>query len=79
MIAKVTLTCSKCGKEYEITHGVQTAEEKESWEKWARETYRSPYCPDCAHVKDAQLNTLQGSGGGFAVAANTIADIVVKK
>ena len=64
MLAKVTLICSRCGKEFEMTHGVDTQEEKESWEKWAKETYRNPYCPDCTHAKSIQ-STRMKRGGGF--------------
>ena len=64
MLAKVTLVCSRCGKEFEMTHAVDTAEEKESWENWARETYQSPYCPECAHIKSGQSQKMK-RGNGF--------------
>ena len=72
MLAKVTLTCSKCGRDFEMTHGVETQEEKEQWEQWAKETYKSPYCPECRDIKGEQLDTMKGVGGGFAVAADQI-------
>lgn len=65
MIAKVVLTCSRCGKEFEMSHGVDTIEEKESWEKWALETYKSPYCPECSKVKSRQSQKMK-RGDGYA-------------
>ena len=67
MKAEVKLICSKCGKEFAISKGVETQEEKESWEKWAKDTYKSPYCPECTIAKDAQLNATKGVVGGSSV------------
>ncbi len=73
MLAKVTLICTKCGKEFDMTHGVETQEEKDSWEKWVKDTYRSPYCPECARQKDMQLSATKGVLGGATVAVRRIA------
>ena len=65
MKAEVKLICSRCGKEFTMTRGVETAEEKASWEKWVRETYTSPYCPECSQIKSEQSEKMK-RGGGFA-------------
>ena len=65
MYAKVTLKCSRCGKDFDMTKAVQNEQEKESWENWARETYKSPYCPECMGVKSGQSQKMK-RGGGYA-------------
>lgn len=59
MRAFVVLTCSKCGCKFTMDKGVQSQEEKESWERWAKDTYKSPYCPKCSKEKGFNVNTVR--------------------
>ena len=59
MKAEVILKCSKCGKDFTMDHAVTTLEEKKSWEKWAKETYKSPYCPICRNMPGFSINSIR--------------------
>ena len=59
MKAAVELACSKCGKKFTMEKGVKDLAEKESWEKWALETYKSPYCPECSKEPGFNVNTIK--------------------
>ena len=58
MKAEVILKCSKCGKNFTMDHAVATLEEKRSWEEWAKETYKSPYCPICRNMPGFSINSM---------------------
>ena len=79
MLAKVTLKCTKCGKDFDMTHGVETQEEQDSWVKWVKDTYKSPYCPECAKAKDVQLTATKGVVGGASVAIQRIAEKIEER
>lgn len=59
MKATVTLICSKCGKQFVMEKGVETEEKKRSWEQWAKDTYKSPYCPECRKQPEFNVNTIR--------------------
>lgn len=44
-IARVTLTCSKCGKQFEVTAKKRNRRECDSFEAWAADNIDT--CPDC--------------------------------
>ena len=68
MKAEVKLICSRCGKEFAMSKGVETQEEKESWGKWVKDTYKNPYCPECMIAKAVQQDVTKGVIGGSSVA-----------
>ena len=70
MKATAEFICSKCGNCFTIEKGVETAEEKANWEKWAKDTYKNPYCPKCMASKSEELEVMKGNVGGFMTAIN---------
>jgi len=56
MMAKVTLTCNRCGKQFTVVHLVNTKEAKVAWENWMRRTMTTPYCEECRMILGKELD-----------------------